>query len=795
MEKTETAEFTKKLTNSIFSKLYQNIEPKEPKKAKRKVFKDPPAKSFQRLETDSSDEESKPSNLKTSVHIQTEENHYLQEEIRKKDLEIKQLKQILLETQEKLTKQGACEPEIKDLSSSEEVKQVDSKKPEKKFVGKFEELVFVSKKNKVMFDEENKERSFSSPKDSRNDLLKSQRKPTGIKEVESCERQESVKDIHQESDADHKLKPENQGKKGEKKGKSIKSPVSNPKHPLPGYLNKLNPGSNESASIQFKSGNVSLSRTITPSKPSHKQVTALKNPKKSPIPSLPIDTSLKSLNSCLSSIDSFHKFEAMLSNHSSPEDSNPKLSPQDSQEVLPATILKESGQSYLNQGTSTDWNDPEVKLRPNFTFDPVFQIISENFEPVAKKKSIKRSRNSSLPWIDDGFVDEKPKQKPVPQKVPKFRPKTQEKPPVARVQHVEKPKFQSFRKPQTAAFKANRVQIRPRANSHGKTKTKTKKIEKNSLRHLEKDDILDDIIFDEEQDLDTWNKLMNKFRQNPVIISRLLKSRGRPSTQEEFQKFSHTKQFEKIKHVNHIGRSSMDDKPETLSINSVIDFRPISAPEITPKPFTSNSRRVKDPDWSSSILDTYVTQKKTKFNFISDFSLLSSQDIEEHIKSLQSEQLSSEDQRQVFKKATNTLNTLKKELSLPEFWINLPPFCTESLAQSLSKCQKLMKARTLTIKAIELIHYRESLLLELMSYGKESKEKFKELEKVNEELLQVLVFWKYMELPFTSFVYLGEDYYNKIHEDNSNLASIFPQFQMENIFKGQVTNDSFNIDI
>ena len=88
------------------------------------------------------------------------------------------------------------------------------------------------------------------------------------------------------------------------------------------------------------------------------------------------------------------------------------------------------------------------------------------------------------------------------------------------------------------------------------------------------------------------------------------------------------------------------------------------------------------------------------------------------------------------------------------------------------------------MKAIELIHNRENILLDIMSHldVSQNPQKFRKLEGINEELLQVLVFWKYMELPYSSFIYLGEDYYAKIHEDNANLATLFPEFQTEDIF-------------
>ena len=79
---------------------------------------------------------------------------------------------------------------------------------------------------------------------------------------------------------------------------------------------------------------------------------------------------------------------------------------------------------------------------------------------------------------------------------------------------------------------------------------------------------------------------------------------------------------------------------------------------------------------------------------------------------------------------------------LPEFWITIPPFSPESFGQALSKCSKLLKGRALTIRAIELIHSRETILLDIISHLKDPKnsQKFSKLEKINEELLQVLVF-------------------------------------------------------
>jgi hypothetical protein len=664
----------------------------------------------------------------------------------------------LLETQEKL-KEKRKEDEKDQKRNTKQDPGTLKNVEDKKLFGHIEELVFVSKKNRLNLSEDQELKS--SKKEEK--LTKQGKTENALRVRKEKEKLSSPFKIEEFKNKtfDLDLPPTNSSP-----FQRFNSPKhsKSPKMKSPESFRPPSPLKSEKSLIQALESSLAGQN-------------ALNQPAS--------EKSLKSLDSVLSSIQSFKDFEAILSN---PEDFQTKNSETLAKPSLFLADLKET-QSFMHQGTTTDL--AYEGLKENFTFEPVFKIMTESF-PDPSKTLIKKSRNSSLPWIDEGIDGEKLKIK-TEKKTAKLRPKTQEKPFILRPGRNNLRNSIMSRKPASQP-KDNKVQIRARANSHGKTKAKVKPADKHTTRHLVKEDILDDIIFDEEQDMATWTKLMNKFRQNPVIISRLLKSRGRPSTQEDFKR--NTKRFEKIDQVEYIGaQTSLNQNPEVSSINSVIDYRPFSAPEIAPVPLSKNFRKIKDPDWSTSLLDTFVTQNKKKFNFIGDLNLLNSQEIEDFIKMMQNDQITEENQRKMFRKAGNTLEALKKELILPEFWISLPPFCTESLAQALSKCQKLFKARTLTIKAIELIHYRENLLLDIMSIAKGDKEKFAQLEKVNDELLQVLVFWKYMELPFTSFVYLGEDYYAKIHEDNSNLASIFPQFKVENIFKAQVSSDSFDFDI
>jgi hypothetical protein len=541
-----------------------------------------------------------------------------------------------------------------------------------------------------------------------------------------------------------------------------------------------------------------------------------KTSKKSSRNSFVITPSLKDLgverddqSLALSSLASVKDLEDMLENY----DLN--IKPSDSQERLanlfPGSTENEGKSNFSASGkysedfagmhpiTIENFSKPH---KDSFTFEPVFPMIESSLQnsqlshdkrtsdPQSKQEH-RKSRNSSLPWIEETeFSVHKPLN--LKSKTIKPKPRHKEKANIKPEKETKKSSSMNKKLP-ILPLKSSRIN-RQRANSHGKTKPRTADQPSKWGSMKLKDDILDDIIFDEEQDPDTWNRLMLKFRQNPTIISRLLKSRQRPCTQENMRSSL------KKKRATKPDSSALTTAPpwpnprhDSKSVSSASENRPISAPEFVVRSYLH--KRVKDPDWSESILDNYVTQNKKKFNVFGDASLLGSSEIEEAMKNIAAGVLTIEEQRKVFNKALSTLNTLKKELQLPEFWIALPAFGNESLMASLSKCLKLLKARALTVKAIELIHKRENVLLEIMSHARQDLSKFKAFEKINEELLQVLVFWKYMELPFSSFVYLKEDYYAKIHQDNNNLMTLFPDFQADSIFRFEKSQDSFNFDI
>ena len=85
MERNEILNYTEKLTSKIFKNFYETAEAKQDKKA-RTLHKPSKRKVYNRLETDSSEDEKPKNSFKKSVEIQTENNNFLQEEVIKKRL-------------------------------------------------------------------------------------------------------------------------------------------------------------------------------------------------------------------------------------------------------------------------------------------------------------------------------------------------------------------------------------------------------------------------------------------------------------------------------------------------------------------------------------------------------------------------------------------------------------------------------------------------------------------------------------------------------------------------------------
>lgn len=825
------------------------------KKSKRRQFK--------RLETDSSEEDVNTSN---PVQKLSKNTHHLQQELEKKEEEIQKLKQILIQTQEKLQSSlinsSFPETSLKDISLDGLAETLP--RPKKKFVEKFEDLVFVSKKNNLLLDEF-EEVDYSKREDhikeENSSQIKNFSKSGKILNVNCSSIEGSVdKDLSENLEKflnssrdmyeSRSIEKNNQFIVISPRASEISKSPSEKSKVLYKNIEKLeNQGSGDSFADLQSPKNESRSSNSMRFTPTLKNNEITENSEK-PDKSLGKIPSLDDFDLFLpkSYEDSQSKLKKIMpSGNNSPDFSpNPNLTPIKS--------LK-SPQYHKEQATNTDINDLPAELREAAISESKIEKIDKElressvFMDKGLNTKSKNSRNSSFPWIQTPKPEDlqpeeledpenprkvqeipqvqknKNKNKTTrhntekqdlqsPTKKPKKPRRPSEKPektqkidkknetmPInrrttstSRNQRIPNPD-KNFHLTTTAnPHKSSRNLPQPnsklshKSNRSGKSNTSkySRNQEKNKSskppRHKSgnskviNDSTLDEIIFDEDQDMISWHSLMHKFRRNPGVVEKLMKVNIRPVSRDAISR---------PKSSSRVSRASKATSNANPSSNTLSGYRPVSASTI--------SKKVKDPDWSFSVLSNYVSQNKKKFNFFHDFSVLSSQEIEEFLVVAEGKEMNLKDLKKVFGRILKTLNVLKNELLLPEFWIVMPSFSEDSVIQGLHKCAKLIKARNLTVKIIDLIQKREKILSNLII--NKNLTNLKELEKINEELMQVLVFWRYMELPFSNFIYMGEDYYVKIQTDNINVSAIFPEFNVDNIYRPPQTSDSFNFDI
>jgi hypothetical protein len=57
--------------------------------------------------------------------------------------------------------------------------------------------------------------------------------------------------------------------------------------------------------------------------------------------------------------------------------------------------------------------------------------------------------------------------------------------------------------------------------------------------------------------------------------------------------------------------------------------------------------------------------------------------------------------------------------------------------------------------------------------GHDFDKQYKGLLSLSKQILDLIGSWKTLRLPYTTFVYLGEDYTNKVHEDLAQLKGLY----------------------
>ena len=819
-------------------------------------------RQFKRLETDSSEEDLNASN---PVQIFSKNTYDLQQELEKKEEEIQKLKQILLQTQEKLQSSliNSSFPETSLKDSSLDGLAETLPRPKKKFVEKFEDLVFVSKKNNLLLDEFEevdyskheeplKEKNSSQIKDfykSGKLLNENGSSIEGSVDKDLAENLEKLLNSSRDMNESKSIEKNNQFIVISPKASEISKCPSEKSKVLYKNIEMLeNQGSGDSFADLKSPKNESSSSNSMRYTPTLKNNEITENSEK---PERNDKASGKT--------PSLDDFDLFLSK--SYEDSQSKLkkimpSGNNSPDFYPNSNLSpirslKSTQYRKEQATNTDINDLPLELREAAISESKIEKIDKELREssVFMERSLntksKNSRNSSFPWIQTPKLEDlQPEEIENPikgQDIPQIK-KTKNK---TTRNNTEKPDFQSpfkkqkkTRRPSERPEKSQKIdrkndtmpinriinstsrnqrlpnpdktchlstpvnpnkssrnlpppnsRLSHKLNKSGKSsnskycRNQDKKYSSKRSRHKShnskviNDSTLDEIIFDEDQDMISWHSLMHKFRTNPGIVEKLMKVNIRPVSRDAIVR---PKSSSRVSRATSKATSNANPSSNALS-----EYRPVSASTI--------SKKVKDPDWSFSVLSNYVSQNKKKFNFFNDFLVLSGQEIEEFLIAVEGNRMNITDLKKVFGRINKTLNILKNELLLPEFWIAIPSFSEDSVIQGLHKCAKLIKARNLTVKIIDLIQKREKILSNLII--NKNLTNLKELEKINEELMQVLVFWRYMELPFSNFIYMGEDYYVKIQTDNISVSAIFPDFNVDNIYRPPQISDSFNFDI
>ncbi|OMJ90948.1 hypothetical protein SteCoe_6616 [Stentor coeruleus] len=286
-----------------------------------------------------------------------------------------------------------------------------------------------------------------------------------------------------------------------------------------------------------------------------------------------------------------------------------------------------------------------------------------------------------------------------------------------------------------------------------KSKSKDQKQSKNIANLLHKDD--------------DYNKIINVFKNSdddPEMLNQMLyvskikgraNIRGSVSTEPELRK----KVNSTYRNWNIPYENSDILRPKSPGVNY---------PQRTYRPL---SYIPKDIDWSKSPLEAYSYQSKTDLS-VSDPLILSGRAVEDLIfnKNIDNFEL-------IYEKAVKTLEKLKSELFLPASYMIIPPKSKSNLEKLLEYCSQLYKSKALIIKILQLIRQREDCLLKLMSNTPNTSQQYTILKTLSQEVLQKIYYLKATKFPINNFIYLNNDYSEKIHKDFENIYLIYPDLK------------------
>jgi len=344
----------------------------------------------------------------------------------------------------------------------------------------------------------------------------------------------------------------------------------------------------------------------------------------------------------------------------------------------------------------------------------------------------------------------------------------------------------------------------------------------------EADSIIYDLLYgDRVRDQETWDFLLNKLREEPQILSRLIDKDSRSHLKRTFQpsipvndrviphyakvntanpklKRVTYKPTDKSLHINPVpppktGKTRqrpLINKHQTETIEKesaestqqsndskgapVANDRSRSAPGKAKKKSNATPTHEigkEDPDWSKSVLESYVASGFASFNWEGDSKIFNADELIEFSKSISKSSAHTERQKFLFVKLHNTLGRLALELMLRDDQVAQLHDKLEGVDAMIYDCKVLIEAREATLKLLKRIKKREEIVLTLMTLGEDLgsdfAKQYKTLVALSAEILSLINGWKALKLPYKTFVYLGEDYTNKLHEDMAQLKALY----------------------
>lgn len=170
------------------------------------------------------------------------------------------------------------------------------------------------------------------------------------------------------------------------------------------------------------------------------------------------------------------------------------------------------------------------------------------------------------------------------------------------------------------------------------------------------------------------------------------------------------------------------------------------------KPYANTPNLI---DWKTSPLETCVLTNHNEFNWEQDSSLLNEYQI-------QIMQIEDVDHSYVAKSCLkNTVKRLCADLMLEYSTVDLM-----SDSQLLQYCKRLIKIRKFTLNLMKRIHEREHIMLRLITDSTcEKSDLQSKFMKLTFQSISQIKTWKNFSISSNQFIYDGQNYMKKIHND------------------------------